>query len=100
MKIIQSVILALSFIIGSAYASEHEILVAENELGGKILLTYIDCPLEDSKGAKTGVILHGEAKIYGCWFYDKNTIQAFWIIQGQLVKVVYDRSLFKKEKVI
>lgn len=100
MKIIQSVILALSFIIGSAYASEHEILVADNELGGKILLTFIDCPLEDSKGAKTGVILHGNAKIYGCWLYDKNTIQAFWIIQGQLVRVVYDKAIFKKEKII
>jgi hypothetical protein len=100
MKIIQSVILALSFIVGSAYASEHEILVAENELGGKIMLTYIDCPIENTGGAKAGVVLQGDAKIYGCWFYDNNTIQAFWIIQGQLVKVVYDRSVFTKELLI
>jgi hypothetical protein len=100
MKIIHTVLMALSLLFGSAYASDHEVWVAKNEMGGTILLTALDCPLPDTKGAKAGIIIQGDIKVYGCWFADGNKINAFWLINNQVIQSTYDLRQFAKELII
>jgi hypothetical protein len=101
MKFLQTLVVFASLIFAPVYASDHVVLSAKNELGGTILLTFIDCPIEEMKGSKISIIIQPSIEeIYGCWFPHEETIYAAWIYQGRLHKTEYDSAIFKKENVL
>lgn len=100
MQIIRNLLLASIFLFGSAHANDYEFLVAKNKMGGQIMLSFIDCPIEGLSGAKAAVIVQGSDRIYGCWVLVDTQVHAIWFNQGEVAKVEYDIRLFKKELVI
>lgn len=97
MRILKSLFVMAAFCISTAFASDYEVYVAENQMGGRIVLTFIDCPLEELKGSKISVSRNEEKQIYGCWFLHNGTIYVAWFHEGNVHKKEYSPKIFTKE---
>lgn len=65
----------------AAWATDHEILVLENEAGSQIVLTQHTCPLPESQGFQWAYTGTSAVRIYGCWKSAAKTgqVHVLWI---------------------
>lgn len=82
------------------YASDHEVLVTENNQGGYIILTAVDCPIEEMTGSKVSATTFGDNAVYGCWFLHNGKVYIAWVTNQGIHRAEYDPSIFRVEKVL
>lgn len=81
--------------------SEHDILVADSEDGGKIMLLSEKCPLRGSEGARISIAITKDYYVMGCWFLYRESIFAIWLPENVApIKSEYDPEDFLLEKLL
>lgn len=99
MKFLQTLVVFASLIFAPVYASDHEVLVAKNEVGGLIVLTTAECPIDQMKDSNISFTTFTNGIVYGCWFLYENMIHVAWVTPQGLHRATYDPSIFKVEKI-
>jgi hypothetical protein len=82
------------------HASDHEVLVTENDMGGHIILTSYTCPMVQMSESFVAVTTSTDFVVYGCWFLYDNQIFVAWVTPEGLHRAQYDPELFRPEKVL
>lgn len=96
-RLLKTLFVMASFCIGTVLASDYEVYVAKNKMGGKITLTFVDCPISELKGSKISVTRSNDKKVYGCWFLHEKKVYVSWFDPDGTQLVEYDIKLFTRE---